>query len=73
MTGRAGERTAPCWVQVTVPFEGGYVMVWDSIYGKQRSDLIVINGNLTAHRYLDMVDIPTIEICSCGQMYSPSL
>ena len=34
------------------------------ICGQQRTDLIVIDGNLTAHHYLDMVDIHTIETCS---------
>ena len=28
---RAGERTAPCCVQETVPFGGGSVMVWGGI------------------------------------------
>ena len=58
---RAGERTAPCCVQETVPFGGGSVMVWGGICGQQRTDHIVIDGNLTAHRYLHMVDIHTIE------------
>ena len=61
---RAGERTAPCCVQETVPFGGGSVMVWGGICGQHRTELIVIDGNLTAHRYLHMVDIHAIETCS---------
>ena len=59
-----GERTALCCVQETVPFGRGSVMVWGCICGQQQTDLIVIDGNLTAHRYLHMVDIYSIETCS---------
>ena len=61
---RAGERTAPCCVQETVPSGGGSVMVWGGICGQQRTDRIVIDGNVTALRYLHMVDIHAIETCS---------
>ena len=61
---RAGERTAPCCVQETVPFGGGSVMVWGGICGQQRIDLIVTDRTLTAHHYLHMVDIHAIETCS---------
>ena len=60
----AGERTALCCVQDTVPFGGESVMVWGGICGQQSTDLIVIDGNLTAHRYLHMVDIHAIKTCS---------
>ena len=50
---RTGERTAPCCVQETVPFGGGSVMVWGGICGQQQTDLIVTDGNLTAHRYIN--------------------
>ena len=39
-------------------------MVWGGICGQQSTDLIVIDGNLTAHRYLHMVDIHAIKTCS---------
>ena len=38
---RAGERTALCCVQETVPFGGGSVMVWGGICGQQPTDRIV--------------------------------
>ena len=40
---RAGERTAPCCVQETVPSGGGSVMVWGGICGQQWTDRIVID------------------------------
>ena len=40
------------------------VMVWGGICGQQRTDLTVIDGNCTAHRYLHMVDIHAIETWS---------
>ena len=52
---RAGERTAPCCVQETVPSGRGSVMVWGGICGQQRTDRIVTDGNLTAHRYINLV------------------
>ena len=40
---RAGDRTALCCVQETVPFGGGSVMVWGGICGQQRTNHIVID------------------------------
>ena len=57
---RAGERTAPCCVQEAVLFGGGSVMVWGGICGQQRTDRIVIDGNLTAHRYINQVLRPVL-------------
>ena len=67
---RAGERTAPCCVQETVPFGGGSVMVRGGICGQQQTDLIVIDGNLTTHSYLHMVDILAIETCSLWSIFT---
>ena len=36
-----------------VPFGGGCVMVWIGISGQERTPLVIINGNLTARRYID--------------------
>ena len=49
---RAGERTALCCVQETVPFGAGSLMVWGGICSQQRTDLIII------------MDIHVIETCS---------
>ena len=57
---RAGDRTAPCCVQETVPFGGGSVMVWGGICGQQRTDRIVIDGNLTAHWHIYQVLLLTL-------------
>ena len=51
----ARERIAPCCVQETVSIGGGSVMVWWGICGQQRTDLIVIDDNLTAHRYINLL------------------
>ena len=36
-------------------------MVWGSICGQQRTDLIAIDGNLTAHRVLHPVLLPFLQ------------
>ena len=56
----AGERTAPCCVQETVPFGRGSVMVLGGICGQQRTDIIIIDGNLTALRYINWVLRPVL-------------
>ena len=58
------ERKQLCVVFRRLLFGGGSVMVWGGICGQHRTDLIVTDGNLTAHHYFDMVDILIIEICS---------
>ena len=40
------------------------VMVWGGICGEQRTYLIVIDGSLTAHRYLHMEIIQASDTCS---------
>ena len=44
-----------------------YTDVWKCfryhVIVEQRTDLIIIDGNLTAHLYLHMVDIHAIETC----------
>ena len=51
---------ALCCVQETVPFGGGSVMIWGGICGQQLTDLIVIDGNLTAHCYINEVVCPIL-------------
>lgn len=57
---RAGERTANCCIQESEPYGGGSVMVWGGICGDQKTDLVVVNGNLTGQRYIDQVLRPVV-------------
>ena len=43
-----------------LPFGGGSVMVWGGICDQQWTDLIVIDGNLTAHLYINQVLRPVL-------------
>ena len=52
---RIGERFAPCNVNPVDRFGGGSVMVWGAIRFGWRSQLLVVDGYLTANRYLDTV------------------
>ncbi|XP_048251450.1 uncharacterized protein LOC125379242 [Haliotis rufescens] len=55
---RRGEWTACCCVQEVEPYGGGSVMVRGGICGDQKTDLVIIDGNLTARRYMDEVLLP---------------
>ena len=67
---RAGERTALCCVRETVPFGGGSVIVWDGICGQQRTDLIVIDGTLAAHLYINhFLPWPVIDRTCVGSSW----
>ena len=57
---RRNERTARCCVQEVEAFGGGSVMVWGGICGDRKTDLLVIEGNLTARRYIDVVLRPIV-------------
>lgn len=46
-------RLLPQFVQPVVPFQGGGVMVWAGIYTGGRTSLHIIDGNLTAARYVE--------------------
>lgn len=52
---RHGERYANACVRQRDRFGGGSVMVWGAINAGFRSDLHVIQGNLTAQRYVDEI------------------
>ncbi|XP_067664193.1 uncharacterized protein [Haliotis asinina] len=43
-----------------VPFGGGSVMVWGGIRGDRKTDLVVIDGNLTVQRYINQVLQPEV-------------
>ena len=52
---RIGEHFAPFNINPVDRFGGGSVMVWGAIRFSWRSQLLVVDGNLTANRYLDTV------------------
>lgn len=52
---RQGERYAACCVQQFNRWGGAGVMVWAGISGDYRTRLVVVDGNLTARRYIDEV------------------
>ena len=55
-----GEQTTACCVQEVVPFGGNSVRVWEEICGQERTPLVIISGNLTAHCYIDDILHPTV-------------
>lgn len=52
---RYGERFARCAVSQVDRFGGGSVMVWGAIRFGWKSPLLIIDGNLTANRYMNTV------------------
>lgn len=52
---RQGERHAECCVREHDRWGGPSVMVWAGISGNSRTPLVIINGNLTAARYVNQV------------------
>lgn len=52
---RPGERHAECCVRQHDRWGGAGVMVWAGISTNQRTSLIIIDGNLSARRYIDEV------------------
>lgn len=52
---RPGERYAECCVRQSDRWGGCGVMVWAGVSSNFRTPLVVINGNLTARRYIDEV------------------
>jgi len=57
---RVGERFAASCVQEVDRFGLGSVMIWGGICGGRKTRLLVINGNLTAQRYIDQVLTPEL-------------
>lgn len=57
---RRGERFRRCCIQTVVPFGGGSVMVWGGISGQGKTDLVVVDGNLNAQRYIDQILRPVL-------------
>jgi len=57
---RRGERYARCCITEHNRFGGPSVMVWGGISGDGRTELVVINGNLNADRYINEVLTPHV-------------
>ena len=57
---RQDERYADCCVREFSRCGGGSVMVWGGISWRYKTPLVVIEGNLTARRYIDEVLEPVI-------------
>lgn len=52
---RNGERFAKCTFSPRLSYGGGSVMVWAGITREACTDLVIIDGSLTAHRYIEEV------------------
>lgn len=57
---RRGERYAACCIRDVNRWGGGSVMVWGGISFNHRTDIIVLDGNVTARRYIDQVLTPVV-------------
>lgn len=57
---RRGERLAPACIRQVVPFGGGGVMVWGGICGENKTDLVIVQGNMNAVQYRDQVLQPVV-------------
>ena len=53
---RRNEIYAQCCVRERDRFGGGSVMVWGGIIGNVKTDLVVVQGNLNAQRYVNLVN-----------------
>ena len=57
---RNGERFQDCCVQAARQGRGGSIMVWGGISDQGKTDLIVVEGNMTGQRYIDQILRPVI-------------
>ena len=57
---RRGERFEDCCVQQVSRWGGGSVMVWGGISWRHKTQLIVVDGNLTARRYINEILEPEV-------------
>ena len=53
---RRNERYAQCFIRERDRFGGGSVMVWGGIMGNGKTDLVVVQGNLNAQRYVNLLN-----------------
>lgn len=49
---RRGERFLPITTRQVAPFHGGSIMIWGGICLRARTELVLVNGNMTAARYI---------------------
>ena len=57
---RRGERFAECCVQTVRQGHGGGLMVWGGISLRGKTDLVFVDGNMNARRYIDQVLQPVV-------------
>lgn len=57
---RRHERFAPNCIRQVDTFGGGSVMVWGAISYNRKSELVLVQGNLTANRYIDQILRPHV-------------
>ena len=57
---RRHERFAPHCIRQVDRFGGGSVMVWGAISYTRKSELVLVQGNLTANRYIDQILRPHV-------------
>ena len=65
---RTNEHYADCCVLERDRFGGSSVMVWGGIMGRQKTDLVVMQGNLNARRYIDDALRPHVIPFLCDQV-----
>ena len=57
---RRGERYAECCIRQFNRWGGANVMVWAGMSSHYRTELVIVEGNLTARRYIDEVLTPHV-------------
>ena len=61
---RRGERFADSCVRSSRQGRGGSVMIWAGISEQGKTDLVFVEGNMNAQRYIDQVLQPVILPCA---------
>ena len=57
---RTNKRYADCCVLEKCRFGWGSLMIWGGIMDGRKTDLVIIQGNLNSHRYIDDVLLPHV-------------
>ena len=67
---RRGERFQDCCVKQVSHRGGGSVMVWEGLSWRHKTQLIVVDSNLTARRYIDEILEPEVVpfLCNNGDV-----